>query len=251
MRPLLLAVLLALPASPVAAQWTTFTTDGGMTFAGIAGTGGDLVVSVSCGGNGQVVMVSTMDRELESGAVDVVLGWDGPSRVRFLGPSSSKMASTDPDPASDFRTSYSPAAAELIANLRARSRVTIAVPAQDGGIVIDSFSLAGSSRAIGSLPCASSQVQGTTTPQRRTAASMKRPGMSLARSVASAIQGELDTPMDRVLPQMPADVSPERSRSGADRTFTYAFRDGSRLILAARPSGDGRGLALYFVDIQE
>ena len=124
MRPLLLAVLLALPAAPVAAQWTTFTTDGGMTFAGIAGTGGDLVVSVSYGGNGQVVMVSTMDRELESGAVDVVLGWDGePSRVRFLGSSSSKMASTDPDPASDFRTSYSPAAAELIANLPAREAV--------------------------------------------------------------------------------------------------------------------------------
>ena len=162
MRPLRLAALLALPASPVAAQWTTFYDGRRDDLRRHRRDWCDLVVSVSCGGNGQVVMVSTMDRELESGAVDVVLGWDGePSRVRFLGPSSSKMASTDPDPASDFRTSYSPAA-ELIANLRARSRVTIAVPAQDGGIVIDSFSLTGSSRAIGSLPCASSAVQGTT-----------------------------------------------------------------------------------------
>ena len=128
--------------------------------------------------------------------------------------------------------------------------MTIAVPAQDGGIVIDSFSLAGSSRAIGSLPCASSAVQGTT-PQRRTAASMKRPGMSLARSVASAIQGGLDTPMDRVLAQMPDDVSPERSRSGADRLFTYSYSDGSKLVLSFRPREEGaqRGLVLYFVDI--
>ena len=43
----------------------------------------------------------------------------------------------------------------------------------------------------------------------------------------------------------------QRGRMGEDRTFTYEFADGSRLILAARPQGGGRGLILYYVDIQE
>lgn len=61
---------------------------------------------------------------------------------------------------------------------------------------------------------------------------------------------ELDTPMSRVLPQMPDDASSERSRSGEDRTFIYRFTDGSRLTLGPAPQGGGRGWVLYYVDVE-
>ena len=80
---------------------------------------------------------------------------------------------------------------------------------------------------------------------------MKRPGMTLARSVPSAIQGELDTPRERVPAQMPDDVLQRGDGLARPGRFIYRFADGSRLTLAARPAGDRSGLALYYVDIED
>ena len=238
-------------ATPAAAQWQTVTNDG-VTFAGIAGNEGRLVITVSCTDGGGLVVALNTDggAAIQAGRINVFWRWDdgaATNQYSFVGDSGSTMASTSP--AGGFTTSYSPEIAGLVTKLRTASSVIVGVPGPSG-MVLDWFGLVGSSRAINSLSCSASPSGRTASPSAgRTAASMKRAGMSLARSVASSIQGELDTPMNRVLAQMPDDVTPERSRSGEDRTFIYRFADGSRLTLVARPLGDGRGLALYYVDI--
>lgn len=77
----------------------------------------------------------------------------------------------------------------------------------------------------------------------------ERTGQSTARTVAASVSGGLDSPMDSILPQIP--YSPDLSRSGRYREFTYRFEDGSRLVLTAVPTGGQTGLVLYSVDIQE
>ncbi len=253
MRTWISAIAIAVVfASPAAAQWQTVTNDGAM-IAGTPGTVGRLTVTISCADSDVLVVSLHADdgTPLQAGRVDVVWRWgdDTTDQYSFVGDSESVMASTSP--AGGFTTSYSPEISGLVAKLRTASSVIVGVPGPDG-LAMDYFGLIGSSRAINSLPCSASPSGRTVSPPAgRTAASMQRPGMSLARSVASSIQGELDTPMSRVLPQMPDDVRPERSRSGEDRTFIYRFADGSRLILVARPLGGGRGLALYYVDIED
>lgn len=74
-------------------------------------------------------------------------------------------------------------------------------------------------------------------------------GESMARQQMERIRGGLDDPIGPILAQMP--MTAQRRRMGEDRTFTYTFGDGSRLILVARPQGGGRGLALYYVDIED
>lgn len=72
---------------------------------------------------------------------------------------------------------------------------------------------------------------------------------STPRAVAAGVSGGLDSPMDLILSQIP--YSPDLSRSGRYREFTYRFEDGSRLVLTAVPAGGQSGLVLYSVDIQE
>lgn len=84
--------------------------------------------------------------------------------------------------------------------------------------------------------------------QRAARARRERDG-SMARQRAARIRGELDDPIGPILAQM--SMTAQRGRMGEDRTFTYVFADGSRLILVARPQGGGRGLALRYVDIED
>ena len=76
-----------------------------------------------------------------------------------------------------------------------------------------------------------------------------RRGTSMARQQMERVQGALDAPIGPILAQIP--LVPQRSQSGEDRTFTYTFGDGSRLILVARPSGNQTGLVLYYVDVED
>ena len=76
-------------------------------------------------------------------------------------------------------------------------------------------------------------------------------GESQARAYLSEVQGELDSPLEQILPQMPDDLIPSRRQSGDRRIFAYAFEDGSRMILTFRPRGGGRGLTLYTVDVED
>ena len=74
---------------------------------------------------------------------------------------------------------------------------------------------------------------------------------SLAGAYLSEVQGGLDSPLEQILPQMPDGLIPSRRQSGDRRIFTYAFEDGSRMILTFRPRGGGRGLTLYTVDVED
>ena len=245
----LAAILLAPPAD---AQWTTERADGEI-FAHAVSSNRQLHMGVSCAAGGHVVMLSMLiDGIFHNGAVEA--DWDDGTSDRYAFADNNTALMATAVRSLGAGGGYSPAIAGLISKLRQRGAVRIRVTKWRDEPVTDRFGLPGSSRAIGSLPCAAARTAAPrqrTATQRRTAASMKRPGMTLARSVASAIQGELDTPMDRILAQMPDDVIPERSRSGADRMFIYRFADGSRLTLVARPAGDRSGLALYYVDIED
>ena len=241
-RALLGIVAIAVLASPADAQWE-IDRGGGVGLAVGAGRARQIYVGVGCQGPDQVVVLSLPSSDIfHNGSVEA--RWNDGTVDRYA---FQDQNATLRGPASD------PRVREMIGKLRRLNSVTLRATRWRDEPVSDTVSLSGSSRAIGSLPCATSAR--TTRPRReatrRTAASMKRPGMALARSVAESIQGGLDTPMSRILPQMPDDVSPSRSRSGDLRIFTYRFRDGSRLILAAQPQGGGRGLALYYVDIED
>ena len=72
---------------------------------------------------------------------------------------------------------------------------------------------------------------------------------SMARQQMERLQRELDNPIGPILERMPG--IPQRGRMGDARTFTYTLRDGSRLILAARPRGSQTGLILHYVDVEE
>ena len=72
-----------------------------------------------------------------------------------------------------------------------------------------------------------------------------------ARPYLSRIQGDLGTPMESILSQMPDGMIPTRDRRGEDRVFTYTFGDGSEMILVFRPSGNQTGLELYMVDVRD
>jgi uncharacterized membrane protein len=85
--------------------------------------------------------------------------------------------------------------------------------------------------------------------ERRERERSEQSSESLARRQMERMQGQLGDPIGPILEQM--SMPAQRSQSGEDRTFTYTFRDGSRLILVARPQGDGQGLTLYYVDVQE
>ena len=141
---------------------------------------------------------------------------------------------------------YSPAISGFVRKLRQRSAVQIHVMKWQNELVSGRVELAGSSRAIGALPCSNATARGI---PRAPAA---RRGESAARSWASRVQGGLGTPMQEIQLQL-ADcgVSPALSRSGDLRMFTYTFADDSQLILAAEPRGAQTGLVLYFVDIQD
>ena len=82
-------------------------------------------------------------------------------------------------------------------------------------------------------------------------ASADQRGESMARQQMSRVRGRvgLGDPIEPILAQIR--MTAQRSRPGEDRIFTYTFGDGSRLILAARPSGNQTGLALYRVDLEE
>ena len=84
--------------------------------------------------------------------------------------------------------------------------------------------------------------------ERRAQERSEQISKSLARQQMERMQGRLGDPIGPILEQM--SIPAQRSRSGEDRMFTYTFRDGSRLILVARPQGGGRGLTLYYVDIE-
>ena len=74
---------------------------------------------------------------------------------------------------------------------------------------------------------------------------------SIARQQMRLVRGRvgLGDPIGPMLAQIPS--SPRRSQLGEDRTFTYTFGDGSRLILGARPGGDQAGLVLWYVDVED
>lgn len=249
----LLALAAILLASSADAQWTIERGDDGSSFALAVSSNGRLHMGVTCARGGHVVMLSMLtDGIFHNGAVEAE--WDDGTSDRYVFADRNTGLMATAVQSLGAGGGYSPEIAGFVSKLRQRGAVRIRVTRWRDVPVTDRFGLTGSSRAIGSLPCAASGRTASrqrATPQRRTAASMKRAGMSLARSVASFIQGELDTPMSRVLAQMPDDVSLERSRSGEDRTFVYTFTDGSRLTLVARPAGGRSGLALYYVDIED
>ena len=72
-----------------------------------------------------------------------------------------------------------------------------------------------------------------------------------ARDVLSRIRGDLGSPMEDILSQMPDGMIPERRQSGENRMFTYTFGDGSRMILTFRPRETGWGLVLYTVQVED
>ena len=87
--------------------------------------------------------------------------------------------------------------------------------------------------------------------QERMRAPTAEPAESEARQQMSRVRRRvgLGDPIEPILAQIP--LTARRTRSGEDRTFTYTFGDGSRLILGARPSGNQTGLILYYVDVED
>ena len=76
-------------------------------------------------------------------------------------------------------------------------------------------------------------------------------GESQARAYLSRIRGDIGSPMEEILSQMPDNIIPQRRRSGDQRIFTYTFGDESRMILSFVPRDAGTGLVLYFVDVRD
>ena len=133
----------------------------------------------------------------------------------------------------------------LIDRLRERNSVELQVTAAEGEEVTDRVSLSGSSDAINSLSCVRPIARRPPpTSQRRTGS------VSMAQATVNRVQGDLDSPLERILAQMPDDVVPALRQSGQDRIFTYTFADGSQLILTFRPGAPGEGLFLYTADVR-
>ena len=86
---------------------------------------------------------------------------------------------------------------------------------------------------------------------RETSSADDDAGQSQARAYLSRIRGDIGSPMESILSQMPDDIIPSRRQSGEQRIFTYEFDDGSQMILTFRPREAGRGLILYTVDVRD
>ncbi|MCY4509455.1 MAG: hypothetical protein OXG35_21190 [Acidobacteria bacterium] len=136
----------------------------------------------------------------------------------------------------------------MIDLLRQRNSVELQVTAAQGDEVTDRVDLSGSTSAINSLSCIQRTVARRPPTQQRTPT--RTSGVSMARATASRVQGGLDSPLERIMVQMPDDVVPTRRLSGQNRIFTYTFTDGSQLILTFRPGAPGEGLFLYTVDVR-
>ena len=74
---------------------------------------------------------------------------------------------------------------------------------------------------------------------------------SMARAHVGRMTGGVDDSMGTILPQMPDGLIPSRRQSGDRRIFTYAFEDGSHMILTFRPRESGRGLVLYTAEVED
>ena len=247
---------------PVSAQWTN-TDSGGTTFAQAVSAGGVFHIGIGCLEGGNAVLLSMLDDGMfHNGGIEAE--WDDGSRdtYTFQDRNDTLIASTKPEHGA--AGGYSPEISGFIGKLRRHGAVVLRATKGRSQPVSDRMGLAGSSRAIDGLGCG----PGGSAPEAAAAVpdydslwvrepEPPRPQRGIAQSGSMSrmwlgtIQGGLDSPMERILPQMPDDITPERRQSGQDRIFTYPFEDGSSIILTFRPSGAGQGLSLYTVDVRD
>lgn len=146
----LAAALLAAPLS-AAAQWDVGEANG-MLVAHAAGTNGRIWLGVTCEASAPVVMMRLNEGIFGDGIVGAT--WVGSGGER-----SEAYAFDDHDSvlmmaaASSLGSSYNSNTAEFVRGLRRSNLVTLAVTKWRDTTVTDTISLAGSSRAIGVLPC--------------------------------------------------------------------------------------------------
>ena len=147
-----LAALALLAASPTQAegQWTTEYSDD-TPFAHTVSASRLLHLGVGCADGGQVVMLSMLgDGIFHDG--NVVAYWDDGTfdSYTFSDQNTVLMASAV---SRSLGAGYNPGIAGLIAKIRERGSVRIAVRKWRDEPLSDSVPLGGSSRAIDSLPC--------------------------------------------------------------------------------------------------
>ena len=162
-RILLTAVsLFALPLS-TEAQWNIERRTGNTT-ATTTGSDGQVQLAVSCREANQVVILKAPG-SLGFHDGDIEARWDDGSteRYTFVEQDESLLGSSE-----------APQVRALIAKLRQRHTVRLRVNGGQGEPVSDLVSLAGSSQAIGSLPCTSSLRASAADTSRRTDAEIRR-----------------------------------------------------------------------------
>ena len=161
-RMLLTAVsLFALPLS-TEAQWNT-ERRAGTTSVTTTGSGGQMQLAVTCREDNQVVVLTaTGSRGFHDG--DIEARWDDGTTERY---------SFVEQNAGLVGSSETPQVSALVAKLRQRRTVRLRVNGGQGETVSDLVSLAGSSHAIGSLPCTSLSGASATDPSPLTGAEIR------------------------------------------------------------------------------
>ena len=153
-------VALALPAE---AQWNVERNSGNVV-AIATGIDGQIEMGVSCQGNHQIVAL-TLPGSATFRNGDVEVQWDDGSTEQYALQDQSDTLSG---------SSASPPVRALIAKLRQRNTARLRVTKAQNEQVTDRISLAGSSRAIGSLPCSSPARASSSRPPGRTDAEIRQ-----------------------------------------------------------------------------
>lgn len=145
-------VALALPAD---AQWNVERNSGNVV-AMATGLDGQIEVGVRCQGANQIVALTLPDRaSFRNGEVEVQ--WDDGSTEQYALQDRNVTLSG---------SSASTRVTALIAKLRQRNTARLRVTNTQNEQVTDRISLAGSARAIGSLPCSSARASSSRPPGR-------------------------------------------------------------------------------------
>ena len=162
-RVLLAAASLVALALPAEAQWNVERRSGNLV-AMAAGSDGQINVGVSCQGSNHVVALT-----LPGGATfhsgDVEVQWDDGSTEQYALQDQNDTLSG---------SSASPRVRALIEKLSRRSTAWLLVTKEQNERVTDRISLAGSSRAIGTLPCSSSRSASSSSQSGRTDAQIRQ-----------------------------------------------------------------------------
>ena len=156
------ASLLALTL-PAEAQWNVERRSGNVV-AMAAGIDGQIHVGVSCQGSNHVVAV-TLPGSATFHSGDMEVQWDDGSTEQYALQDQNDTLSG---------SSTSPRVRALIEKLRRRNTARLRVTKGQNERVTDRISLAGSSRAIGALPCSSSTSASSSRPSGRTDAQIRQ-----------------------------------------------------------------------------